>query len=72
MIKNSSMLKSSKSKLYFYYTILFLIVGLFTFSQLIISNKTFIWDTDGYLQWYPLLVKLKNVALNFGGQACKL
>lgn len=66
MIKKLSMIKSSKNKLYVYYTILFLVVGLFTFSQLLLNHKTFIWDTDGYLQWYPLLVKFKNVVLNFG------
>lgn len=72
MIKKLSMIKSSKNKLYVYYTILFLVVGLFTFSQLLLNHKTFIWDTDGYLQWYPLLVKFKNVVLNFGEGACKL
>ena len=55
-----------------YYTILFVCIGFIIFLPFVLCGKTLIWNIDGYLQWYPLLAKLKSVFLNWGGQLSQL
>ena len=52
--------KMADKKVYAWYTILYIIISMVVFGQLLIFDKTLIWDVDGYLQWYPLFVKFQN------------
>lgn len=52
--------KIADKKIYVWYTILYIVISMSIFVQLLIFNKTLIWDVDGYLQWYPLFVKFQN------------
>lgn len=72
MMKKLSVKTFSKQKIWFYYTILFLCVGFAVFIQFAICGKTLICDSDGYLQYYPMLVKLKNLILNQIGSTPQL
>lgn len=46
---------------YVKYTILFLMICAIVYFPFVVLKKTLVWQDDGFLQWYPLLVKLKNV-----------
>ena len=47
--------------IYVQYTLLFILISCFWVSQFIFLNKTMVWEVDGYLQWFPLLTKTKDV-----------
>lgn len=64
MYREINAVRLSRSRIWFYYTILFLSVGFIIFFQFALCRKTLIWDTDGYLQWYALLAKVKSIALD--------
>lgn len=55
----------SRGKIWTCYTLLFICVGLVIFSQFLIYNKTLIWTSDGYLQWYAIFAKFKQVVSDF-------
>lgn len=55
-----------RHKIWLYYTILFLFIGFVVFVQFALCKKTLIHSSDGYLQYYPILVKLKNFFLSTG------
>ena len=50
----------SRGKLWLWYSVAFIIVAAVIFLPFVFYNKTLIWKTDGYLQWYPILSKLKH------------
>lgn len=54
-----------KTQLYVCYTAAFLLVSFIIFLPFILFGKTLVWETDGYLQWYPLLVKMKSIITDF-------
>lgn len=61
-------LKNAGSKVwqvYLKYTMIFILVSGVIFSQFALYGKTLIWKTDGFLQWYPLMAKLKSFTTDF-------
>lgn len=56
---------NNSCRLYVLYSIACLFVGLIIFLPFLIYNKSLVWNIDGYLQWYPLLVKMKSVLIDF-------
>ena len=66
-------LKKIRSNTYAMYTLLFIIIAFFSFFWFIIIGKTFIYNWDGYLQYYSFLVKLRRfVADIFHGNGISL
>lgn len=54
-----------KRKLWLWYTILFIGVGIIVFLPFVIYRKTLLWNIDGFLQYYAILVKVKQIILSF-------
>lgn len=57
------MIKKSKIKqnIWLVYSVLFVVTALLTYFSFIVCGKTLIWNTDGFRQHYPLLVKLRSI-----------
>lgn len=51
----------ARSRVYVWYTLVFLLLSLVMLSQFILYKKTLLTTDDGYLQWYSELVKFKHV-----------
>lgn len=54
-----------KRKLWVWYTILFIGVGTIIFLPFVIYEKTLLWNVDGFLQYYAILAKVKQILLSF-------
>ena len=66
-IEGNKMMMQRRNSFRFYilFSIAFLLVSLIIFLPFLIYNKSLVWSIDGYLQWYPLLVKMKSVLIDF-------
>lgn len=65
MIKWMKKDQLSRTEILFFYSILFLLVSVIVFLPFFIFQRTLIWNSDGFLQWYAVLSKFKNVVLDF-------
>ncbi len=54
-----------KWKAWIWYTVLFFIIGTVIFFPFVLYQKTLLWESDGFLQWYSILAKLKSVVTDF-------
>lgn len=57
--------KKESKKVYLWYTLLYAVVGIIVFCQLVIFDKTLIWNVDGYLQWYSIFAKFQSSIQDF-------
>lgn len=55
----------TRFEIIFIYSILFLLVCAIVFMPFLLFKRTLIWNSDGYLQWYAILAKIKNVVSDF-------
>lgn len=55
----------SRAEIIAFYSILFFLICGIVFLPLFVFQRTLIWDSDGYLQWYAIISKVKNVVLDF-------
>ncbi|MCM1561782.1 MAG: YfhO family protein [Butyrivibrio sp.] len=51
--------------MWLWYTVLFVCVGTVIFLPFAVYGKTLLWNSDGYLQYYPVLAKVKQVLTRF-------
>lgn len=65
MIEQMKNGKLSRSGIWIYYSILFFLIGVIVFLPFLIFKRTLIWNSDGYLQWYAILSKVKNIVFDF-------
>ncbi len=61
MSEDKDTLPMSKQKVWIWYSILFAGVGILIFLPFAMYGKTLLWNSDGYLQYYPILVKVKQI-----------
>lgn len=57
-------MKKLKSNLYLIYTILFMLISIVVFFSFIKSEKSFIWQTDGFKQHYVILENFNQTIRN--------
>ena len=56
--------KTQNNSVLWQYTLFFITIALISFSMFIIFGKTFLIENDGFMQHYPLLVKLRMMVRN--------
>lgn len=61
MSENKGVLPVAKWKVWIWYSALFVGLGVIIFLPFTLYGKTLLWNSDGYLQYYPILVKLKQI-----------
>ena len=54
-----------KRKPSLWYTILFICIGTIVFLPFVIYRKTLLWNVDGFLQYYAILAKVRQILLSF-------
>lgn len=65
MYEKKEILPTVKWKIWVWYSILFMSVGMIIFLPFAIYGKTLLWNSDGYLQYYAVLAKAKQVITDF-------
>lgn len=63
--KKSEMIKSLAGCNYVKYTYAFVIIAAVMMLPFLYFSKTLIWEVDGYLQWYPIMVKMRTFIADF-------